>query len=89
MRDFRFVLRVLKPFVSHYDHAKVILMPDDSPDGLVNSPGSLQIVPFLPANGFGILLSLLVKVVSFQDNLWVLVVWIGDAENYDTPSCII
>ena len=64
-------------------------MPDDSPDGLVYRPGSLEIVPFLPANGFGIPLSLLVKVVSFKDDLWVLVVRIGDAENDDTPSGII
>lgn len=89
MRDLRLVLRVLKSFISHNDHAKVILVPDYSPNCLVYSPGSLKIVPFLPANGFGIHLSPLVKVVSFEDDLWVLVVWIGDAEHDDTPSGII
>ena len=64
-------------------------MPDDPPDGLVNRPGRLQIVPFLPANGFGVLLPLLVKVVSFEDDFGVLVVGVGDAEYDDTPSGII
>ena len=64
-------------------------MPDDPPDGLVYSPGCLQIVPFLPTNGFGVLLPLLVQVVSLEDDFGVLVIRIGDAEYDDTPSGIV